>query len=142
MSQLLTPPERRHAGPSLGETPAKIRPWHRDRLAVVYVRQSTPQQVLVHQESTRLQYGLADRARALGWATERVLVIDDDLGKSGTNADDRLGFQRLVSEVSLDHVGLIPSIPQGRLWGWRCPGWPAPIETGTNCWSCARCSGR
>src|SRR2546429_14299 len=85
----------------------KVQPWHRERLAVVYVRQSTAQQVLEHQESTRLQYGLAGRARALGWAPERVLVIDDDLGKSGASAEGRLGFQRLVSEVSLDHVGLI-----------------------------------
>jgi DNA invertase Pin-like site-specific DNA recombinase len=116
MSQLPTIREQR-AGVvvPLGETTEKVRPWHRDRLAVVYVRQSTVQQVLVHQESTRLQYGLADRARALGWAAERVLVIDDDLGTSGANADDRLGFQRLVSEVSLDHVGLILGIEMSRL---------------------------
>src|SRR5215472_11561986 len=82
----------------------KLHPWHRDRLAVVYVRQSTVQQVLDHQESTRLQYGLAGRAQALGWAAERVLVIDEDLGKSGASAEGRTGFQRLVSEVSLDHV--------------------------------------
>jgi DNA invertase Pin-like site-specific DNA recombinase len=81
-----------------------VRPWHHDRLAVVYVRQSTAQQVLDHQESTRLQYGLADCARALGWAADRVLVIDEDLGRSGTSAADRTGFRRLVSEVSLDHV--------------------------------------
>src|SRR5919201_843279 len=84
----------------------KIQAWHRDRLAVVYIRQSTPQQVLDHQESTRLQYGLVQRARALGWAADRVLVIDEDLGKSGARADERAGFQRLVSEVSLDHVGI------------------------------------
>src|SRR5215213_1364202 len=92
-----------------------VRPWHRDRLAVVYVRQSTAQQVLDHQESTRLQYGLVDRARALGWATDRVLVIDEDLGRSGTRADERAGFQRLVSEVSLDHVGLILGLEMSRL---------------------------
>jgi len=116
MSQLLTIREQRDGVVApLGETPEKVRPWHRDRLAVVYVRQSTPQQVLVHQESTRLQYGLADRARALGWAPERVLVIDDDLGKSGATTDDRLGFQRLVSEVSLDHVGLILGLEMSRL---------------------------
>src|SRR6266480_5387059 len=85
----------------------KVGPWHRDRLAVVYVRQSTAQQVLDHQESTRLQYGLVDRAQALGWAADRVLVIDEVLGRSGTRAEERAGFQRLVSEVSLDHVGLI-----------------------------------
>jgi DNA invertase Pin-like site-specific DNA recombinase len=115
MSQLLTVPEQGVGATPRGESPEKVRPWHRDRLAVVYVRQSTAQQVLVHQESTRLQYGLVDRARALGWAAERVLVIDDDLGKSGTHADDRLGFQRLVSEVSLDHVGLILGVEMSRL---------------------------
>lgn len=115
MSQLLTLREQGAGAMPRGESPEKVRPWHRDRLAVVYVRQSTAQQVLVHQESTRLQYGLVDRARALGWAAERVLVIDDDLGKSGTSTDDRLGFQRLVSEVSLDHVGLILGIEMSRL---------------------------
>ena len=65
MSQHLTIREQRAGVAPLGESPAKVRPWHRDRLAVVYVRQSTPQQVLIHQESTRLQYGLADRARVL-----------------------------------------------------------------------------
>jgi DNA invertase Pin-like site-specific DNA recombinase len=93
----------------------KVQPWHRDRLAVVYVRQSTVQQVLDHQESTRLQYGLAHRAEALGWAPERVLVIDDDLGKSGASAEGRAGFQRLVSEVSLDQVGIIFGIEMSRL---------------------------
>jgi DNA invertase Pin-like site-specific DNA recombinase len=92
-----------------------LQPWHRERLAVVYVRQSTAQQVLDHQESTRLQYGLVARARALGWAADRVLVIDDDLGKSGASAEGRLGFQRLVSEVSLDHVGLILGVEMSRL---------------------------
>src|SRR5215471_5428354 len=81
----------------------KLHAWHHERLAVVYVRQSTAQQVLDHQESTRLQYGLVSRAQALGWETSRILVIDEDLGKSGTSAQGREGFQRLVSEVSLDH---------------------------------------
>src|SRR5436190_20723671 len=84
----------------------KVHPWHRERLAVVYVRQSTVQQVLDHQESTRLQYGLVSRAQVLGWEASRILVIDEDLGKSGTSAEGRSGFQRLVSEVSLDHVGM------------------------------------
>lgn len=93
----------------------KIQPIHLDRLAVVYVRQSTLQQVLEHQESTRLQYGLVDRAESLGWQRERVLVIDEDLGKSGATAVDRTGFQRLVSEVSLNHVGLILGLEMSRL---------------------------
>jgi DNA invertase Pin-like site-specific DNA recombinase len=93
----------------------KIQSWQRDRLALVYVRQSTPQQVHDHQESTRLQYGLTGRAQDLGWAAERVVVIDDDLGKSGASADGRPGFQRLVTEVSLDHVGIILGVEMSRL---------------------------
>src|SRR5439155_14260401 len=98
----------------------KIQPWQWDRLAVVHVhvRQSTVQQVLAHQESTRLQYALTARAQDLGWSGERVLVIDDDLGKSGASTDGRVGFQRLVSEVSLGHVGhvgLILGIEMSRL---------------------------
>jgi DNA invertase Pin-like site-specific DNA recombinase len=93
----------------------KIRVFHRERLAVVYVRQSTVQQVLDHRESTRLQYGLVSRAQALGWAADRILVIDEDLGKSGTSTQGRAGFQRLVSEVSLDHVGIIFGVEMSRL---------------------------
>src|SRR6266581_9435849 len=93
----------------------KVSPWHRDRLAAVYVRQSTAQQVHDHQESTRLQYGLAERAAGLGWAPSRVLVIDDDLGHSASGADARPGFQRLVSEVGLDHLGIVLGIEMSRL---------------------------
>jgi len=93
----------------------KVQPWHRDRLAAVYVRQSTAQQVHDHQESTRLQYGLAGRAAALGWVPSRVLVIDEDLGRSASGADARPGFQRLVSEVGLDHVGIVLGIEMSRL---------------------------
>jgi DNA invertase Pin-like site-specific DNA recombinase len=93
----------------------KVSPWHRDRLAAVYVRQSTTQQVADHQESTRLQYGLAERAAGLGWAPSRVLVIDEDLGHSASGTDARPGFQRLVSEVGLDHVGIVLGIEMSRL---------------------------
>lgn len=93
----------------------KLLPIHFERLAVVYVRQSTLQQVLDHQESTRLQYGLVDYAHALGWSKERVLVIDEDLGKSGSSIEGRSGFQRLVAEVSLNHIGLILGIEMSRL---------------------------
>src|SRR5438034_5133277 len=107
---------RLHHGMEAGQWyTEKILPRHWERLAVVYVRQSTMQQVLEHQESTRLQYGLAGRAEALGWAPARVLVIDDDLGKSGASAEGRVGFQRLVSEVGLDHVGLILGVEMSRL---------------------------
>ncbi|MDZ4872186.1 MAG: hypothetical protein CLLPBCKN_006971 [Chroococcidiopsis cubana SAG 39.79] len=93
----------------------KILPYHQEKLAVVYVRQSTLQQVLNHQESTQLQYGLVNRAQALGWSKERVLVIDDDLGKSGASTQGREGFQRLVAEVGMNHVGLILGIEMSRL---------------------------
>ena len=96
-------------------TSQKIGSVHLQRLAVVYVRQSTAQQVLRHEESTRLQYGLVDRARQLGWTEERILVIDDDLGHSAAEGERRVGFQRLVSEVSLDHVGMILGVEISRL---------------------------
>jgi DNA invertase Pin-like site-specific DNA recombinase len=99
-------------------TPAsseRIGPSHLERLAVVYVRQSTAQQVLNHGESTRLQYGLAARARRMGWPEERVLVIDDDLGLSGAGSQEREGFKRLVSEVGLGHVGMILGVEMSRL---------------------------
>ncbi len=67
----------------------KLRAWHHDRAAVVYVRQSTPQQVLDHRESTAWQYALSERAIALGWTRDRVVTIDDDLGKSGQSIEGR-----------------------------------------------------
>jgi len=82
---------------------------------VVYVRQSTQQQVLEHRESTALQYGLRSRAIEWGWPRERVLVIDEDQGHSGESAEGRMGFQRLLAEVGLDHVGLVLGIEMSRL---------------------------
>jgi DNA invertase Pin-like site-specific DNA recombinase len=93
----------------------KILSRHFERLAVIDVRQSTPQQVLDHQESTRLQYGLVRRAMELGWSAARVLVIDDDWGQSGATAEGRQGSQRLVAEVGLDHVGLVLGVDMSRL---------------------------
>ena len=74
----------------------KIRATHRDRRAVVYLRQSDPKQVREHRESTARQYALRERAVALGWPAERVHVIDEDLGQSGASAQWRLGFQGLA----------------------------------------------
>ncbi len=93
----------------------KIQGIHLDRLAVVYVRQSTLKQVTEHQESGRLQYALKERAVALGWSCGRVLVIDEDQGHSGKYIEDRAGFQRLVTEVGLNHVGLVVGIEVSRL---------------------------
>src|ERR671936_1263619 len=79
----------------------KVADRHLARLAAVYVRQSSRQQVADHGESTRLQYGLTERAVALGWPASRVMVIDEDLGKSGSSAAGRVGFQRLVTEITM-----------------------------------------
>src|SRR5471030_2702982 len=87
--------------------PPKVQPRHLERLAAVYVRQSTVQQVLENRESTALQYGLRSRAVQWGWSPDRVLVIDEDLGCSGASAEGRTGFQRLLVEVSLGHVGVV-----------------------------------
>lgn len=106
----------------------KLQGRHLDRLAVVYVRQSTVQQVERHQKSTRLQYGLVDRAIQLGWPRSRVLVIDDDLGRSGATAEGRPGFQRLVAEVGLDHVGLVLGIEMSRL-ARSCRDWHQLLDT-------------
>ena len=98
-----------------GQSQEKIHPEHRDRAAVMYVRQSSRQQVLEHSESTRLQYALAERAAALGWARSRIMVIDDDLGVSAATADARAGFARLVTEVTMGRVGIVLGIEMSRL---------------------------
>lgn len=105
----------------------KIGDGHLERLAVVYVRQSTLQQLERHQESTRLQYGLVERAWALGWARERIEVIDEDQGKSGATAEGRAGFQRLVSAVTLDHVGIVLGVEMSRL-ARSCRDWYQLLE--------------
>jgi len=110
-----------------GLSSGKIQRHHRDRWAVVYVRQSTLQQVARHQESTRLQYGLVERALSLGWSRAQALVIDDDLGKSGATAEGRLGFQRLVTAVSLEQVGIILGIEMSRL-ARSCRDWHQLLE--------------
>lgn len=94
---------------------SKVLATHLDRQAVVYVRQSSPQQVLEHRESTARQYALADHAVALGWPRQRVIIIDDDLGKSGRTTEGRDGFGRLVTEVTLNHVGIILGLEMSRL---------------------------
>jgi DNA invertase Pin-like site-specific DNA recombinase len=98
-----------------GQSQQKIHPGHLDRAAVVYVRQSTKQQVLEHSESTRLQYALAERAVALGWARSQVVVIDDDLGVSAATADSRKGFARLVTEVTMGRAGVVLGTEMSRL---------------------------
>ena len=94
---------------------SKIQDRHRDRLAIVYVRQSTPQQVLENRESRERQYALAQFAQRLGWPAERVMIVDEDQGQSGKSADNRSGFQRLMTEVSLNHVGIVLGLELSRL---------------------------
>src|SRR6266702_3181897 len=93
----------------------KITARHLSRQAMLYVRQSTLHQVLENTESTARQYALRERAIALGWDASRVVVIDQDLGQSGASAADRAGFQRLVAEVGLGHVGLVMGLEVSRL---------------------------
>src|ERR1700683_339419 len=89
-----------------GLTPEKITREHQQRLAIIYIRQSTPQQVERNQESTKLQYALFDRAFHFGWARETIVTIDDDLGRSGSTIEGRLGFQRLGAGGGLRPVRL------------------------------------
>ena len=93
----------------------KIFAHHWDRLAIVYIRQSSPQQVLENRESRERQYALAGLAERLGWSADRVVIIDDDQGTSGRMAVNRLGFQRLMTEVSLNHVGIVLGLELNRL---------------------------
>lgn len=98
-------------------TPAdqKVTANHLQRDAYLYVRQSTIRQVFENTESTKRQYGLRQKAIALGWPTESVIVIDSDLGQSGASAADREGFQRLVTEVGLGRAGIVLGLEVSRL---------------------------
>ena len=87
----------------------------RSKFAYIYVRQSSVNQVRHHQESTSLQYNLVDRAVGLGWPRDRIHVIDEDLGKSGSGRADRQGFQKLIAEIGLGNAGLVISLDASRL---------------------------
>ena len=93
----------------------KIQSTHQERIAFVYVRQSTPLQVIENRESTERQYRLRDRAIELGWPPSQVEVIDEDQGRSGSTAAHRTGFQRLATEVSLGKVGIVLMLEASRL---------------------------
>ena len=105
----------------------KVTDLHLIKMAIVYVRQSTPQQVSENRESLARQYALAGHAAALGWPQDRVVVIDDDLGLSGRSAEGRPGFQRLLAEVTMDHVGLILGLEMSRL-ARSCKDWYQLLE--------------
>lgn len=108
-------------------TTPKLKKIHLDRLAIVYVRQSSPHQVREHRESTALQYALVDRAIELGFHPSQAIVIDEDQAQSGTSIVARTGFQRLLAEISDDKVGLILGIEMSRL-ARSCKDWHALLE--------------
>ena len=99
-----------------------VTPQHRRGKAIIYIRQSTPHQVLSNQESLRLQYALRQRALSLGWHGDDIEVIDRDLGRTATAAEHRPGFQELVARVTLGQVGLILSFDVTRL-ARNCSDW-------------------
>ncbi|UCC51759.1 MAG: recombinase family protein [Anaerolineaceae bacterium] len=99
-----------------------ITPVHLARKAIIYIRQSTPHQVLSNQESLRLQYALKQRALDLGWQLPDIEIIDTDLGLRGASAEHREGFQELVAKVTLGQVGLILSFDVTRL-SRNCSDW-------------------
>jgi DNA invertase Pin-like site-specific DNA recombinase len=99
-----------------------VTPQHLLRQALIYVRQSTPHQVLTNQESLNLQYALNERAQELGWREEDIYVIDADLGLTGAAASHREGFKELVSRVTLGQVGIILSSEVTRL-SRNCSDW-------------------
>src|ERR1700681_308752 len=108
-----TLPRTQAAAPGRRSTPLSDR--HLSKLAIVYVRQSSTQQIFDHKESRERQYALADYAATLGWPHERIVVIDEDQGRSGRTVEQRPGFQRLLAEVTMDHVGLVLGLELSRL---------------------------
>jgi DNA invertase Pin-like site-specific DNA recombinase len=97
------------------EAAQKVQAEHLHREAFLYVRQSTMRQVRENVESTQRQYGLKDRALALGWPVEQIVVIDCDQGQSGSSAVEREGFQKLVAEVSMNRAGIVMGLEVSRL---------------------------
>lgn len=97
------------------DTHQKVQARHLKRNAYLYVRQSTLRQVFENTESTKRQYALRQRAIALGWAHDRIIVVDTDLGQSAASAADREGFQKLVTEVGLGRAGIVMGLEVSRL---------------------------
>jgi len=106
---------------------AKIQAQHRQKMAYVYLRQSTMAQVFHHQESTQRQYALKDKALELGWLPDQIRVLDADLGISGTQANNRQDFKTLVADVSLEKVGAVFALEVSRL-SRSCSDWHRLLE--------------
>ena len=92
----------------------KVNPSHTQRTAFVYIRQSCPAQVEYNRESTARQYALVEKAQ-FGWVKEQVIVIDEDLGVSGSGFTERSGFARMTAEVALGHVGIVFGLEVSRV---------------------------
>jgi DNA invertase Pin-like site-specific DNA recombinase len=112
LSEPLSPVTEASAFPS---RPSKIQPWHLERLAIVYVRQSGQYQVIHNKESAEVQSGLRNLAIAWGWPSSRIIVVDHDQAQSATSAEARTGFQWILTEVNLNHVGIIFGFQVSRL---------------------------
>ena len=106
---------------------SKLTASHLRRSAFVYVRQSSQAQLERNVESTARQYALVQRALELGFAREQVVVIDEDLGISGSGLSDRSGFARLAAEVALGHAGLVLGLEVSRL-ARNCLDWYQLLE--------------
>ncbi len=103
-------------------TSQNIQAHHLNRKAIIYIRQSSPNQVINNQESLRLQYGLKERAINLGWQERSIEIIDADLGVSGASAHHRKGFKDMLSKVALGEIGIILSVEVTRL-SRNCSDW-------------------
>jgi excisionase family DNA binding protein len=99
-----------------------ITPLHLSRLAIIYIRQSSPHQVLTNQESRRLQYALEQRALELGWHEDQIQIIDSDQGRTARTTQGRLGFSELVNLLTLEQVGIIFSTEVTKL-ARNCSDW-------------------
>jgi DNA invertase Pin-like site-specific DNA recombinase len=105
----------------------KVTPGQLKRDAYLYIRQSTLRQVMENTESTQRQYALRQRAVALGWPGDRIIVIDSDLGQSGAAPGERAGFQRLVAEVGMGRAGMVMGLEVSRL-ARNCSDWHRLLE--------------
>lgn len=106
---------------------SKVTPQHLQRVAYLYIRQSSLRQVLENTESTQRQYALRRRAMVLGWPEKQIVVIDHDQGQSGASSAEREGFQRLVAEVGLGKAGIVMGLEVSRL-ARNCADWHRLLE--------------
>ena len=110
------------------KTSELVTPSHLSRKALIYIRQSSPHQMIDNKESLELQYALSQRALELGWPNEHLEVIDSDLGTTAASAEHREGFKELIAQVTLAKVGIILSYDVTRL-SRNCSDWyPLPVD--------------